>query len=97
MSGIERRIVGNIDGLAFLATQDVEPILDHNKESYNDGTRGYTPSRDLRKIAEIPLIVAEDWLNRLGVDVFNKDHAPAVRRLLNDPDYLYLRSAPGRV
>lgn len=97
MSGVVRRIVDNIDGLAFTAEQDVEPILDLNKAAYNDGTRGYTPSRDLRKIAEIPLIVAEKWRNELGVDVFNKDHAPAVRRLLNDPEYLYLRTAPGRV
>jgi len=97
MSGIERRIVDTGEGLAFLATQDVQPILDHNKEAYNDGTRGYTPSRDMRKIAEIPLIIAEKWRNELGVDVFDRNHADAVRRLLNDPEYLYLRTAPGRV
>jgi hypothetical protein len=59
----------------FHATQDVEPILNRNKELFGDPGRGYTPSKDMRYVAEIPLIVAEDWKNRLGVDVFNKDHA----------------------
>lgn len=97
MDGIGSRIVDNIDGLAFITTQDVEPILDRNKELFNNGSRGYTPSRDFRHIAEIPLVVAEIWKNVHGVDCFNKDHAEGVRRLLNDPQYLYLRTAPGRV
>lgn len=94
---ITRRIVDNVDNVAVIAEQDVQAILDHNKQSQADPGRGYTPSRDLRKVAEIPLIVAELWKNTLGVDVFDKNHAPAVRRLLNDPDWLWLRSAPGRV
>lgn len=95
--GITRRYVDNVDGVAVLATQDVEGILDWNKKSQNAGHNGYTPSRDMKHIAEIPLIVAELWLNTLGVDVFNKDHAPAVKRLLNDPDWRYLRTSGGRV
>ncbi len=95
--GVQHTIVDNVDGLAFKSTQDVEPILDLNKAAFNDGTMGYTPSRDMRKIAEIPLVVAEKWRNELGVDVFDKNHAPAVKRLLNDPEWLYLRTAPGRV
>jgi hypothetical protein len=94
---VQRRVVEDEDGLVFHSTQDVEGILDLNKAAFNDGTRGYTPSRDLRKIAEIPLIIAEKWKNELGVDVFDKNHADAVRRLLNDPEWLYLRTAPGRV
>jgi hypothetical protein len=86
MFGIKRTVVDNGDGLVFHATQDVEAILDNNKAEYNNGLRGYTPSRDLRKIAEIPLLVAEDWRNRFGVDVF-----------LNSNEYLYLRTAPGCV
>lgn len=96
--GIKRRVVEQADGeLAFHATQDVQPILDFNKEMFGDPGRGYTPSKDMRHIAEIPLVVAEEWKNRFGVDVFNKDHAPAVKRLLNDPDWRYLRTAPGCV
>lgn len=79
---------------AIETRQDVAPILDNNKRQWNDGD-GYTPSREMRKIAEIPLVVLEKWKNELGIDWTNKNHAPAVRRLLNDPDWRYLRTAPG--
>lgn len=76
-------------------TQDVEPILDANKRLYNDGD-GYTPSRDYRRAASIPLIVVEQWL-REGVDVYNRDHAEEVKRRLNSSEWAYLRTAPGRL
>jgi hypothetical protein len=94
---LDRRIDDDMEGLVFTTTQDVEPILDNNKALYNDGSRGYTPSRDLRHIAEIPLVIVEKWKNDYGVDCFNKDHAEGVRRLLNSNEFLYLRTAPGRV
>ena len=76
--------------------EDVEPALEHNKALYslNDG---YSPSREMRRAASIPMAVVEKWKNELGVDVFNPDHRPAVRRLLNSSEYLYLRTAPGRL
>ncbi len=95
--GIGSHIIDDVDGLAFVTTQDVEPILDRNKELFNNGTRGYTPSRDLRHVAEIPLVVVEIWKNEHGVDCFNKNHAEGVRRLLNSSEYAYLRTAPGRI
>ena len=84
------------NGEAAIETfSDVEPQLDLNKALANDGD-GYSPSRELRRIARIPLIVVEKWRNELGVDVFNKDHMAKVRALLNDPDWRYLRTSPGR-
>ena len=75
--------------------QDVEPILEHNKKLYslNDG---YSPSRELRRVASIPLVVVEQWMKE-GIDVYNRDHWPAVKRKLNDHENLFLRTAPGRV
>jgi hypothetical protein len=75
---------------------DVEPILDNNKRLQNDGTNGFTPSRDMKRIASIPNVIIEMWRNQLGVDLFNKDHEPAIKRLLNDPDWQYLRTSHGR-
>jgi hypothetical protein len=43
------------------------------------------------------MAIVEKWQNELGVDVFNPDHKEAVRRLLNSSEYLYLRTAPGRL
>ena len=76
-------------------TQDVEPVLNHNKALYNDGD-GYSPSRDLRRVASIPMVVVEQWLSE-GVNIFDADHKAEVMRRLNSSEYLYLRTAGGRV
>ena len=76
-------------------TQDVEPILEANKRLFNDGD-GYSPSRELRRAASIPLVVVEQWM-REGVDIFNPDHAEAIKRKLNSSEWAHLRTAPGRL
>lgn len=80
----------------FIETvQDVESILDHNKalQNWDDG---YSPTRELRRVASIPVVVIEQWL-REGIDVFNPDHREAVRRKLNSNEWRHLRTAPGRL
>ena len=83
------------DAVTIRRVQDVEPILENNKALYTEGD-GYTPSRDLKRVASIPLSVVEDWMKE-GINIFDKNCAAAIRRKLNDPQYLYLRTAPGRV
>lgn len=72
-------------------TQDVAAILDNNKalQTLNDG---YSPSREFRRIASIPLVVWAQW-EREGI---TKDQA-ALRRRLNDPDNRFFRTSVGRV
>lgn len=82
--------------LTVIRLSDVEENLEQNKRLYSHND-GYTPSRELRRAASIPMSIVEKWRNELGVDVFNPDHKPAVRRLLNSSEYLYLRTAPGRL
>ncbi len=77
--------------------QDVEPILRRNRVLQNEDDRGWAPSRELRRAAAIPDIVILKWRNEHGVDVFNRNHWPAVKRLLNDPDWRWLRTAPGKL
>lgn len=83
------------DAVTIRRVQDVEPILENNKALFNSDD-GYTPSRDLRRVASIPLSVIEEWMKE-GVNIFDPNCAAAIRRRLNDPQYLYLRTAPGRV
>lgn len=75
--------------------QDVEPILEINKKLYTDGD-GYSPSRELRRVASIPTAIAEQWMQE-GVSIFDPDHRSEIRRRLNDPANLFLRTAPGRL
>src|SRR5262245_32377197 len=77
--------------------QDVAPILERNRALQNADDQGWSGSRDLRRAATIPDIIILKWRNEYGIDVFNRDHWPAVKRLLNDPEWRYLRTAPGRL
>lgn len=78
------------------STQDVTPMLDTAKAmaAHNDG---YSQSRELRRAAIIPPIIQIKWMNEYGVDPLHPDHHDLLVRLLNDPDYAYLRTAPGRL
>jgi hypothetical protein len=81
---------------ALTASGDAQPVLDFNKGFHLDGD-GYTPSKDLKHVAKIPMIIVELWWNKHGIDVFNKAHADGVRKLLNDPEYGYLRTGGGQI
>lgn len=63
-------------------------ILDANKASQCDS---FDKRSDMWHAAHIPVGIIYDWLVKHGVDFYNPDHRPGVMRLLNDPDYRYLR------
>jgi hypothetical protein len=71
--------------------QDCEPVLERNKalRNYFDG---YTPSREMRHIASIPLavipILQKQGLMDKGYRITNK---VKFRRWLNDPENQYFR------
>ena len=78
--------------------QDVAPFLETNTELRNDEDykkRGI--KNEWWHVARIPVGVQNKWLHEHGVDIFNKDHMPAVKRLLNSPEWRYLRTATGKI
>jgi hypothetical protein len=86
------------DQLLVKRTQDVQPILDRNKELANDGTKGFSESGDFRHIAEIPFIVVEQWMKQDGVNFMQMagpERTKYLRRKLNDPDNRYLKTSTG--
>lgn len=68
--------------------QDVAPILDANRDAANDATG---PMGEMVHVASIPVSVQLKWFVEKGVDVLNPDHQTAVARLLDDPDWRYLK------
>lgn len=74
-------------------TQDVESILTANKILQNDDD---LTKKGIRKswwhYAQIPNIIIEKWISEHGVNIYNKDHEKAVYKLLNDPQYRYLKT-----
>lgn len=86
------------DGLILRTEQDCEGILDLNKDSQNDSSEGWRgEDNSMWRVASIPLVLIQKWLQEDGIDVFNQDHMPAVLRKLNDPEYRYLKCAPVRI
>ena len=73
--------------------QDVEPIIESNKTKQSMGRAYYARDDEMWRVASIPIGVQYKWLTEKGVDLMNKDHWPAVRKLLNDPEWRYLKTA----
>ena len=68
--------------------QDVEPLLDANRAAANaaSGRMG-----DMTHVASIPASVQLQWLIEKGVDILDPDHRQAVAKLLDDPEWRYLK------
>jgi len=78
-------------------TQDVGSLLKQNKAEYNDEEmkrRGM--ENEMLKVASVPLTVLMEWKTKHGVDAWDKNHTKKIMKLLNDPEYRYLRTASGR-
>lgn len=88
----------NHDGTATIhSTQDLAPLLDRNKAQQSAGD-GYSPSRELRRVASIPAGVRLKIMTEQGWDPWRPDLYPEkMVRLLNDPEWRHLRTAPGQI
>ena len=82
--------------MAIQRSQDVTEALEANKARATSDD-GFSPSRELREIALIPLGIVELWRTTLGVDIYDRNHWPAVKRLLRDSAWRHLRTSPGRI
>ena len=81
-------------GATALAVQEVTPILERNQAMAGHNS-GYTPSRDMARIASIPLTVIYKWLTEEGWDALSPD-PDCQRKLaqkLDDPEWRYLRTS----
>lgn len=72
----------------FRYEQDASPILDHNKEMQAES---FDKRSEMWHAAKIPTTVIYEWMVKYGVNLWDKNHKEGVRRLLNHPDYRYLR------
>jgi hypothetical protein len=70
-------------------TFDVTPIIEANKASQDE--TGWNRDKSLRLAACVPADVQILWLEKYGVRAWDKNHKPAVRRLLNSNEWAHLR------
>ncbi len=82
-------------------TQDCESIIENNKrlQTMNDG---YSPSRELRRVASIPFVVFERWLQDDGLTWYDystkmdrREQAAYRARKLLSSDWAHLLTSAG--
>lgn len=88
--------------LLITRTQDVDAIIERNKQDQNDSSfrNGYSQSGDMKHVARIPLIMLEKWAQEAGIPmskVYSKEMGEIVRRKLNDPDNKFMRTGLGQI
>jgi len=89
----------NGDDFAVEMTQDVEPILEHNK-----ALRSMAQKSDWgRHVASIPNVIMTRWLNEelergnTTIKMFGPEMDALVDRKLKDPDWAWLRTDSAQV
>jgi hypothetical protein len=75
---------------------DVEPVLDGNKASMRQAED--SPLRgDMRRMARIPTVLLEKWLREEGLDFRTKQGWQRVLARLDEPEWSFLRTSPGKI
>ena len=92
-SGLSTTLEETADGFLVHHTQDAEPILKLNHEKRSLGRSYYAEDPDMHRVASVPLGVAYQWLAKYGVEAWNPEHMDRIKRLLNDPEWRYLKTA----
>lgn len=89
--------VSNPDFLIIKNEQDCTAVLKDNKRLYNQAKQdgGYGPTREWKRVASIPPIILEKWYKEDGIRWWDSEDAHLLARKLDDPDWLFLRTAPG--
>ena len=93
MTGVRTLYEDTPEGFQLKYEQDVEQILELNKTKQKMGREYYANDPEMWRVASIPVVVQMKWMIEKGVDVYNADHWPAVKKLLNDPEWRYLKTA----
>lgn len=73
--------------------QSIQTILDRNRREEVDNQN--SRMGDMEKVASIPVGVMYEWKRKYNVDAwaasYNPEQAARVKRLLNDPEWRYLK------
>ena len=88
-----RKYFAEDDNITEQLVQKVDPILEINRNLRNEG---YDKKANIRKVAEIPIALIEEWKNLYGFDWFTASQRERAM-ILNNPEYAFLRTTEERV
>ncbi len=81
------------DETKIIYSGDSEPYIEQNKVRANDEDFSREGIKNgMWLYASIPPAVQVKWLIEHGVDIYKKEHGPQISRLLEDPQYKYLKA-----
>lgn len=84
------------DGKTILSsTQDVEPILNSNKEALTNSRTDW--KGNMHHVASIPEVVYMAWWKEFGGDPMSKEHKAKTIARLNNKDWCKLRTKEGKI
>lgn len=73
--------------------QDISGLLDQNKALAADDDRTRKGIKEgMVHYARVPSVIIMKWRTEHGIDFFNPNHKAGVFRLLNSPEYSYLKT-----
>lgn len=95
-NGLQERY--HLDGkkLVIETRQDEQPIVEYNKK-YQNEFDGYTPSRNMKHVGQVPLIFIHQWLMESGLRLGSVEFTNYMTRKLNDPDFRMFRTGLGEI
>lgn len=68
---------------------DLSKLIQNNKRLQEED---HHMKDEFRLCARIPVMVAQEWKIKFGIDINKKEDMKAVKKLLNSPDYKYLKT-----
>lgn len=73
--------------------QDVQGLIDRNKSLHNTSYQRDGIKNDLCHVANIPDVVQIQWMKKYGIkDILAEEYMPLILKLLNSPEYKYLKT-----
>lgn len=99
LSGVREYFVSDDDKtFRFVTEQDARPIMRDNAREQTDGTDGWTPSKDMRKAATVPMVFMYKWLAECGGKNFSDPtFKEYLKRKLNDSEWRHFRTSEWRI
>tara|TARA_R100001510_G_scaffold7696_2_gene5971 strand:+ start:763 stop:1062 length:300 start_codon:yes stop_codon:yes gene_type:complete len=80
--------------MAIEHIEDIQPLIESNKKLQQED---HHRNDEFRLSARVPTTVVYEWKKKFGVDIFDPNHKEAVKKLLNSPDYRYLKTTNRRI
>lgn len=98
LTGSRTYFISHGDGSFTLENKaDITPYIERNKALYNHDDGGWGEKREWRRVASIPNAIIHKLMVEHGINVMDRSHWPAVKRMLNSSEYRLWRTAPGRL